>query len=181
MFSDQSELTPVPEGSARIFVTALGSGTVSGGGVYTIGQNATVVATANSGYHFVGWKINGFNEYISTNASYTFEVTGQRDLVAVFEANTPGQTYQVTVRPTSNEYSQGTLVSVNGSEPSSQVTLEVEAGTSITLEALIGTQQNVTFQNWGVSGGATLGDTNPLTYTPSGDVVIVARWTSGGL
>lgn len=176
MFSDQEELTPVPEGSARVFVTALGGGRVSGGGVYEIGTNATVVATPNSGYHFVGWKINGFNEYISTNASYTFEVTGQRDLVAEFEANGPGLTYQVTVRPAAGSASQGTLVSVNGSEPAAQVQLEIEAGSSITLEASIGTQQGVTFANWGISGAESIGSANPLTYTPSGNVIIIARW-----
>ena len=176
MFSNQSELTPVPEGSARVFVTALGGGTVRGGGVYEIGTNATVVATPNSGYHFVGWKINGFMEYISTNASYTFEVTGQRDLVAEFEANKPGLTYQVTVRPAAGTASQGTLVSVNGGEPAAQVQIEIEAGSSITLEASIGTQQGVTFYGWGISGAESIGNANPLTYTPSGNVVIISRW-----
>lgn len=176
MFSNQSELTPVPEGSARVFVTALGDGRVSGGGVYEIGTKATVVATPNSGYHFVGWKINGFMEYISTDASYTFEVTGQRDLVAEFEANAPGLTYQVTVRPAAGSASQGTLVSVNGSEPAAQVQIEIEAGSSITLEASIGTQQGVTFANWGISGAESIGSSNPLTYTPSGNVIIISRW-----
>lgn len=176
MFSDQSELTPVPEGSARVFVTALGGGSVRGGGIYEIGKNATVVATPNSGYHFVGWKINGFKEYISTNTSYTFEVTGQRDLVAEFKANEPGLTYLVTVRPAAGAASQGTLVSVNGSEPAAQVQREIEAGSSIKLEASIGTQQGVTFANWGISGAESIGTSNPLTYTPSGNVVIIARW-----
>lgn len=181
MFADQSELTPVPEGSARVFVTALGGGSVSGGGVYVIGETANVVATANNGYHFVGWKINGFDEYISTNASYSFEVTGQRDLVAVFEANTPGLTYIVTVKPSTTEASVGTLVSVNGSTPAAEVQLEIEAGTSITLEASIGTQQNVRFGQWGIAGGETIGTSNPITYTPSSNVQIVSRWVEQGL
>lgn len=176
MFSDQSELTPVPEGSARVFVTALGGGSVSGGGVYEIGTNATVVATAQSGYHFVGWKINGFMEFISTDASYTFEVTGQRDLVAVFEANTPGLTYTITVRPAAGTAAQGTLVSVNGGEPAAQVQVEIEAGSSITLEASAGTSQGAVFAGWGISGAESIGNANPLTYTPSGNVIIIARW-----
>lgn len=181
MFSDQDELTPVPEGSARVFVTALGGGSVSGGGVYVIGENATVVATAQSGYHFVGWKINGFLEYISTDASYTFEVTGQRDLVAVFEQNEPGLTYLVTVRPAGSADAQGTLVSVNGGEPAAQVQVEVEAGTAITLQAYPGTSEGKSFQSWGMSGVESIGDANPLTYTPSGNVTIVARWIDNGL
>lgn len=181
MFADQNELTPVPEGSARVFVTALGGGSVSGGGVYEIGTRATVVATANSGFHFVGWKINGFKEYISTDASYTFEVTGQRDLVAEFEANAPGLTYMVTVRPANTADAQGTLVSINGSEPAAQAQVEVEAGNSITLQAYPGTSEGKSFQSWGMSGVESIGNANPLTYTPSGNVTIVARWADDSL
>lgn len=181
MFADQNELTPVPEGSARVFVTALGGGSVSGGGVYVIGQNATIVATAQNGYHFVGWRINGQNEYVSTDASYTFAVTGQTDLVAVFEANAPGLKYIVTVRPASSTYSNGTLVSVNGSEAAAQVQIEVDAGSSITLEASIGTQQGVVFSEWAISGGSKIGESNPQTYTPSGNVTIVSRWTDDSI
>lgn len=176
MYANQSELTSVPEGSARVFVTALGGGSVSGGGVYEIGTNATVVATAQSGYHFVGWKINGFKEYISTDASYTFEVTGQRDLVAEFEANVPGLTYTVTVRPDTSNYGEGTLVKVNNGEAQSSVTVEIPVGQSITLEALAGTTTGRVFAQWGIAGGSVLSSTNPYTYTPSGNVTILARW-----
>lgn len=181
MYAGQNELTIVPEGSARVFVTALGGGSVSGGGVYVIGKNATVVATAQSGYHFVGWKINGFMEYISTDASYTFEVTGQRDLVAVFEESVTGLTYTVTVRPSGATASQGTQVSVNGSEQASQVQIEVEAGQSITLQAFQGSQTDVSFNNWLIYNGSTIGNSNPLTYTPSGNVTILAAWVDSSL
>lgn len=181
MFADQNELTPVPEGSARVFVTAFGGGSVTGGGVFTIGQSATVVATAESGYHFVGWKINGQSEYVSNNASYTFTVQGQTDLVAVFNANLPGLTYTVTVRPTSSSAANGTLVSVNGGEPAAQVQVEVEAGQSITLQALIGTASDVTFTEWAIAQGSVIGTANPLTYTPSGNVTIISRWEDGSL
>lgn len=81
---------------ARVFVTATSGGTVSGGGTYTIGQNATVVATPNEvqdlgnnmrrTFSFVKWYVNGDSSEtaVSTNASYTFAVTGQTDLVAKF-------------------------------------------------------------------------------------------------
>lgn len=176
MYADQNEITSVPEGSARVFVTALGGGTVSGGGVYEIGQNATVVATANAGYHFVGWKINGSNTIISSNASYTFEVEGMTDLVAVFEANDPSLSYIVTVRPDTSNYGDGTLVKVNNGEPQASVTVEVPVGQSITLEALIGTASGREFAQWGIAGGSVLSSTNPYTYTPSGNVTILARW-----
>lgn len=81
----QEASTDVPAGSARVFVTALGSGTVSGSGTFELGTQVTVVATANTGATFVGWKVNGQQNYISRQASYTFTLNQQTDLVAVFE------------------------------------------------------------------------------------------------
>lgn len=80
-----SQSTDVPVGSARVFVTALGVGTVSGGGTYVLGTSVTVVATPGTNATFVGWRNNGQQNYISRQASYTFTLNQQADLVAVFE------------------------------------------------------------------------------------------------
>ena len=56
-------------------------GTVSGGGTYNHGESCTVTATANEGYVFNHWLENG--NVVSTQANYTFTVTGNRDLVAI--------------------------------------------------------------------------------------------------
>lgn len=80
-----SESSDVPTGSARVFVTALGIGTVSGGGTFELGTSVTVTATPGTNATFVGWKINGQQNYISRQASYTFTLNQQADLVAVFE------------------------------------------------------------------------------------------------
>lgn len=80
-----SESSNVPTGSARVFVTALGSGTVSGGGTFELGTSVTVVATPGTNATFTGWKLNGQQNYISRQASYTFTLNQQTDLVAVFE------------------------------------------------------------------------------------------------
>lgn len=82
-----TQSSEVPAGSARVFVTALGSGTVSGGGTFELGTEVTVVATPNTGATFVGWRINGQQNYISRQASYTFTLNQQADLVAVFEGS----------------------------------------------------------------------------------------------
>ena len=58
-------------------------GTVEGGGTYTFGDECTLTATANEGYHFVNWTENGM--VISTDAAYTFWVENNRNLVANFE------------------------------------------------------------------------------------------------
>jgi uncharacterized protein (TIGR02145 family)/uncharacterized repeat protein (TIGR02543 family) len=57
-------------------------GTTSGGGRYTIGTNCTVTATANNGYTFANWTENG--TVVSTETSYTFEVSANCTLVANF-------------------------------------------------------------------------------------------------
>ena len=63
-------------------------GMVSGGGAYNQGQSCTVSATANSGYTFVNWTENGTT--VSTDANYTFMVSGDRTLVANFTVNGGG-------------------------------------------------------------------------------------------
>ena len=58
-------------------------GTVTGGGSsYTYNQNCTVTATPNTDYAFESWTEGG--SVVSTNASYSFDVTGSRNLVANF-------------------------------------------------------------------------------------------------
>ena len=80
---------PTPAGQARVFVTALGQGgTVSGGGTFALGSQVTVTATPNSGFYFKGWANNGSAQIISTEASYTFTLQGQTDLVAMFDIDT---------------------------------------------------------------------------------------------
>ena len=84
--SDENNVTPVPDGKARVFVTANGSGTVSGAGTFDIGSSVTVVATPTSPATFTGWRKNGTQNYLSTNASYTFTLAETTDLIADFAA-----------------------------------------------------------------------------------------------
>ena len=57
-------------------------GTVSGGGEFNAGETCTVTATANPGYFFTGWTMNG--EMVSNEAEYTFIVTDDMTLIAHF-------------------------------------------------------------------------------------------------
>ena len=72
--------------SYRISLSANPSsgGTVTGGGSVTFGQSCTVTATPADGYRFVNWTEGGTE--VSTDASYTFTVSGNRTLVAIFQA-----------------------------------------------------------------------------------------------
>lgn len=84
--ADGQAVIPTPSGEARVFVTALGDGgTVSGGGTFELGTTVTVSATANNGYTFRAWLINGTSRVVSTSATYSFTLNGQVDLIAAFD------------------------------------------------------------------------------------------------
>jgi hypothetical protein len=65
-------------------------GTVTGAGTYYHFDTCTLTATVNTGYHFLNWTLDG--ETVSTELTYSFEVTGPADYVANFELNS----YEVT-------------------------------------------------------------------------------------
>ncbi len=71
-------------------------GTAIGGGEFRLGQEATVTATANEGYHFVNWTSEGV--VVSTYAAYTFTVSADVSLTANFVPNE----YKVIIAETEN-------------------------------------------------------------------------------
>lgn len=107
-------------------------GTVTGGGTYAGGQQCTVTANANTGYTFINWTENG--EVVTTNASYTFIVEGNRTLVANFTLN--NYTISVTADPT-----DGGMVTGAGN---------YDHGTTCTLTATA--NENYEFINWTKDG-----------------------------
>ena len=83
---NQVILTKEPISTEPVNITVSASpaqaATVSGGGEYTFGQTCTVAATPNAGYTFTGWTENG--NVVSTELSYSFTATADRNLVANF-------------------------------------------------------------------------------------------------
>ena len=57
-------------------------GTVSGGGKFAEGTSHTVTATPNNAHTFFHWTNSG--RVVSTSASYTFTLSANVTLVAVF-------------------------------------------------------------------------------------------------
>ena len=76
-------------------VTASGNdetmGSVIGSGIYAYGDTATLLATANEGYHFEGWSITPGYLNIVTENPLTIVVTEDMSIIAYFAAdNTEG-------------------------------------------------------------------------------------------
>ncbi|MCF0200367.1 MAG: redoxin domain-containing protein [Bacteroidales bacterium] len=130
-------------------------GSTSGGGSYDEGASCTVHATANSGYTFTNWTENGAQ--VSTNANYTFTVTGNRTLVANFTQQP--SSYTIT---TSSNPSNGGTTTGGGTYPS---------GASCTVTATA--NPGYVFQKW--MQGSTQVSTNPsYTFTVTGNRNLVA-------
>ena len=134
-------------------------GTVTGGGTYQEGQSCTVSATANSGYTFDNWTENG--DVVSSNASYTFTVSDDRDLVANFSAE-PIPTYEVNVSANPDE---GGIVTGDGT---------YEEGQSCTVMATA--NDGYTFENW--TENDTVVSTNAsYTFTVTDNHNLIANFT----
>lgn len=100
LFAGENETTVVGDNQARVYVTAQGPGSVSGAGVFDLSSEVTVHAIPGEDAAFVGWKVNGTEEIISTDADYSFTLTGMADLVAVFRStNVPTYTISATASP----------------------------------------------------------------------------------
>ena len=165
LFAGESESVEVPEGSSRVFVTALGPGSVSGAGVFVDGSQVTVVATPDSGKFFRGWKLNGTNSYVSTDASYTFTLNGQTDLIAVFaDEETPAQ---VTCTVVNSNASKGTVTPLGE--------LTADAGETIHLKAT--PKSGETFLGW-FANGAYISRDLEFDYVVNADITITANWNS---
>ena len=196
-------------GSYTITVSANPSngGTVTGGGSYNQGQSCTVSATANYGFTFTNWTENG--SVVSTQANYTFTVTGNRNLVANFQGQQQSYTITVSANPTNGgtvtgggSYNQGQQCTVSATPATGYTFLRwTENGTQVSTNAnytftvtgnrnLVAQfqQQNYTISvsanpsNGGsVAGGGAYhyGDNCTVIATPANGYTFL-RWTENG-
>ena len=130
-------------------------GTVTGGGTYQQGQQCTVNAIPASGYTFVSWTENGTQ--VSTNANYTFTVSGNRALVAQFQEET------FNIRVSANPVLGG-RVSGGGA---------YHQGDNCTVNAIPNT--GYTFTNWTENGNVVSTNAN-YSFTVTGERTLVANF-----
>jgi len=178
-----------------------------GGNTYHQGQTCTVTATANSGYTFVNWTENGTQ--VSTNANYTFTVTGNRNLVANFQAQPQQYTINVSANPSNGgsvtgggTYQQGQTCTVSATANSGYTFINwTENGTQVSTNAsysfTVTNNRNLvahfTAQNYVItaiadptaggivtgSGGYNYGESCTLTATANAGYTFV-NWTKNG-
>lgn len=134
-----------------------GSSSVSGGGTYNYGSTATVVAHPATGFRFVKWTTTNSvdGSAVSTNASYSFTVTGARTLYAVFER----QRYNVSI---SAQSGRGT-VSGGGS---------YSYNSSCTVRAT--PNAGYKFKHWTNANGNIISTNNPYTFFVTSEVTLIA-------
>ena len=70
------------QGTVTVVADPENGGTVSGGGIFEGGMQCTLTATANDGYTFEHWELDGI--WVSSDVEYTFVVGGDMVLTAHF-------------------------------------------------------------------------------------------------
>jgi hypothetical protein len=129
-------------------------GTVAGGGTYTYGQNCTVIATPTQRYVFVNWTENGTP--VSTNATYSFVVNANRNLVANFEREI------IDIKVNINPADAADITGEGFYYYGDQVTLTVEP------------YENYLFQNW-TEAGVVVCETTTYTFTATDSRTLTAN------
>lgn len=133
-----------------------GGGTTSGGGSYNYGESATVTATPLTGYRFVNWTVGGTE--VSTSASYTFNVTASRSLVANFT------TLTYTITTTTSPAGVGSATGGG--------TYNYGASATVTAAAATGYR----FVNW-TEGGTVVSTTASYTFTVNSNRSLLANYS----
>lgn len=133
-------------------------GTVEGGGTYIHGESATLTATASAGYDFINWTKG--NQVVSTEPSFTFQVTEDGDYVANFEEIIV-VTYEVTVAADPAD-----LGTVTGGGT-------YEEGETVTITATPAIE--CTFINW-TENGTVVSEDPEFTFVIAGNRNFVAHF-----
>ena len=154
---------PGPGQNYTISATAspTAGGSVSGAGTYPRNATCTLTATANSGYTFSKWTRNG--QQVSTNATYSFQVTGNASYVANF-ITIPSDPFTVTVAANNDNYG-----SVSGGG-------QFYYGESCTVTAT--PADGYMFTSWTNNGDVVSTDAE-YTFNVTGNVDLVANFSEG--
>ena len=105
----------------NVYINSVGGATSS---TVKKGTSTTAIATANTGYMFKNWTVNG--NIVSTDASYTFTANEDMNLVANFY-----KVYTVTVSVNNSSFGKAYIGNAEGN-----TSVTVKEGESVTLTAV---------------------------------------------
>lgn len=151
-------IPPAPTYTVAVSASPVEAGSAGGGGNYNSNSPCTVVASANPGWGFKNWTVNG--SQVSASANYTFTVRSNRALVANFVP-----AFSVT---TSTSPSYGGTVSAGGTFNSNSFV--IASATPIA---------GFKFVNWTEFGTQVSTQAN-YSFNILGDRTLVANFTPAG-
>lgn len=157
------KLSVVVAATVTLNVNDAAMGTVEGAGDYAVGGNATVKAIPALGHSFVAWK-NG-EETVSTDAEYTFAVTGDVALTAVFQAEA-NKTLTLAV----NNEALGAITLPEGIVMGANT---VAYGTPVALTAV--PAEGATFNGW-YAGEELYSSEYTINLTVTADLALTAQF-----
>lgn len=159
--SDRDLVANFALGTSYTITTAsapVAGGSTTGAASYASGASVTVTATPNAGYNFVNWTQNGTE--VSTTASYTFNATANRDLVANF----------AVIGGTTRTISTVASPLLGGTTSGGGV---VADGSSVTVVA--SANPGYAFSKW-KQGATTVSTTASYTFTATADRTLTASF-----
>ena len=157
------KVSAVVAATVTLNVNDAAMGTVEGAGDYAVGGNATVKAIPALGHSFVAWK-NG-EETVSTDAEYTFAVTGDVALTAVFQAEA-NKTLTLAV----NDAAMGSITLPEGIVMGANT---VAYGTPVALTAV--PAEGATFNGW-FAGEELYSSEYTINLTVTADLALTAQF-----
>jgi len=143
----------------NVSVNVAEGGTVTGSGIFNHGDIATIIAIPADGYTFVNWTENGIQ--VSAEESFTFTVTGNRNIIANF-TNTP---VYWAINASANPSGSGSITGMD-------VYLQ---GRTCILNAT--PNAGYTFINW-MENGVQVSDAMEYSFTVSNDRFLTANFTN---
>ena len=152
-----ANFTRIPVWEINLTSTPPNWGTTTGGGSFEEGTTITVSANANQGYYFAAWT-EGY-DVVTNDASYTFTVTGNRNLIANFRETPVVNTLTLEANPVI-----GGTVSGGGS---------FSRGTTVTAKAIANAGYN--FVNW-TNGSTVVSTSDVYTFSITQNTTLVANF-----
>ena len=152
--------TTIPQ--LTVSVDPAGGGTAIGGGTFAQGSLVTVNATPEAGYTFLNWTETTNGPIVSTSASYQFAMSGNRILIANFQAIPVGN---FAVNLSSNPVAGGTTVGAGS----------FAAGSSVTVSAR--PNAGYTFVDW-TENGTRVSTSSNIQFTINANRTFVANFSA---